>query len=331
MLALALRESRSDDLISLFLTMSRINLARILPPAAIIIAGLVSVFYISAFIETHRPALAEGYADTDLNVRGSALKGFAMGMEGLIADWYYMRSLQYIGDKILNSKDEVIDIENLSSLNPRLLYPLLDTATDLDPHFIAAYNYGAILLPAIDPEKAILIAQKGIRENPNSWRLYQYLGYIFWKLGKYPEAADTFEKGSQIAGAAPFMTLMAASMQTEGGSRETARAVYRQMLTDSDDPMVKLTAERRLAGLDSMDERDAIDRALAESRDKTGRCPTSFSEIIPALMTVQLPQGNEFNVDRASRLVDPTGAPYVLDQINCRSMLDTGRTQLPLK
>jgi tetratricopeptide (TPR) repeat protein len=216
-------------------------------------------------------------------------------------------------------------------LNPRLLYPLLDTATDLDPHFIAAYNYGAILLPAIDREKAILIAQKGIRENPDAWRLYQYLGYIYWKLGRYNEAADTFEKGSRIPEAAPFMKLMAASMQTQGGSRSTARAVYRQMLSDSDDPMVKLTAERRLAGLDSLDERDAIDKALAESKDQTGKCPGSLADIMPRLMGVRLPEGNEFKIDNANRLVDPTGAPYLLDQQNCKTLLDTENTQVPLK
>ena len=309
--------------------MSKLGLSRILLPAAIIIAGLVGVFYISSFIDGHRPALDEGYEDTDLNVRGSALKGFALGTEGLIADWYYMRSLQYIGDKLIKSTDEVIDLENLNSLNPRLLYPMLDTATDLDPHFIAAYNYGAILLPAIDPEKAILIANKGIANNPDKWRLYQYLGYVYWKQGRYQEAAETFERGSKAPGAAPFMKMMVATMQSEGGSRQTARTIFQQMLTDTTDPMVKLTAERRLDYFDSLDEREAIDKALTESKDRTGHCPGSLSEIMPALMSVQLPDENDFQIDKSNRLVDPTGARYLLDRETCRVQLDLENTGLP--
>jgi len=60
-------------------------------------------------------------------------------MDGLVADVYFMRALQYIGNKLVKTNIEEINIENLRPLNPRLLYPLLDKATDLDPNFIAAY------------------------------------------------------------------------------------------------------------------------------------------------------------------------------------------------
>jgi tetratricopeptide (TPR) repeat protein len=300
-------------------------------PAAIIIAGFAAVFALSDMVESQRPRLAEGYEDSDLSMNGSRLKGFALGTEGLIADWYYMRSLQYVGDKMLSQKADFIDLEDLRGLNPRLLYPFLENATDLDPHYIAAYTYGAILLPAIDPQQAIAITSKGIDKNPTAWRLYQYLGYIYWRLGRYHEAARTFQTGSEIAGAPPFMRLMAGYMESQGGSRSTARAVFRQMLADSDDEMVKVTADRRLKGLASLDQRDAIDSALADLRSKTGRCPETLSEVIPTLRQVRLPEGGEFNLDNANRLVDPTGAPYVLDRENCRSALDPQRTQLPLR
>ena len=297
--------------------------------AAVIVLGLAAAIGVSGFIERHRPALDEGYSDSDLQVRGAGLKGYALGMEGLVADWYYMRSLQYIGYKVMNSKDEFIDLENLTSLNPRLLYPMIDTATDLDPHFTAAYTYGALLLPAIDTDKALLIAQKAIDNNPDHWRFYQYMGYIYWKLERYPEAAEVFERGSHVQGAAPFMKMMSAAMQTEGGSRSTARAVFQQMYTDSDDAMVKLTAERSLANLDWLDQREAIDHELAEHKEKTGSCPSSLAEIVPGLMGVKLPADKDFSLDSSGKLVDPTGAPYLLDRDACRVKLDFERTGLP--
>lgn len=299
-------------------------------PLALIAAGLAAAAWLGGYVERVRPELPAGYDDTDLSLNGSYLKGYALGFEGLMADWYWMRSLQYIGNKIVNAREETINIDDLRNLNPRLLYPLLDNATDLDPHFIAVYSYGAVVLPAIDPAKAIKITEKGIANNPNEWRLYQYLGYIYWKLKIYDKAAETYERGSQVPGAAPFMRLMAASMKNQGGSRATARVIYADML-NSDDPRIHETAEKRIAELDSFDEEDAINAALAEHRDRTGRCVGNLAEIVPALIHVKLPAGKDFGVDAAGHLIDPTGAPYLLDKENCRVKVDFEHSQLPLR
>ncbi len=249
-----------------------------------LVAAFAAIVAIGDRPDHARPPLPADYEDSDLSMNGSRLNGFSLGFEGLMADWYWMRSLQYIGGKIVKADSSTINIDDLSNLNPRLLYPLLDNATDLDPHFIAAYSYGAIVLPAIDPAKAVAIAKKGIANNPNEWRLYQHLGYIYWKLKQYDMAAETFEKGSSIPDAAPFMKLMAASMRTEGGSRTTAREIYRQML-ESDDPQIKITAESRLKELDSLDERDAADRALAELKRKTAGASTVWARSCRCLRT----------------------------------------------
>ena len=301
---------------------------KIVLPAVIIIAGFGAVFALSGFIERSRPPLPDDFADSDLSLKGSRLKGFVLGMDGLIADWYWMQSLQYIGKKMLSS--EKINLDDLRDLNPRLLYPYLENATDLDPHFIEAYSYGAIVLPAIDPDKAIAIAEKGIANNPNAWRLYQYLGYIYWRLKQYDKAAEIYDKGSTVPGAAPFMKLMVASMKTNGGSRSTAREIYRQMLSGSDEESVRNAAEKRLKELDSFDERDAIDKALAEFRERSGRCANNLSEILPMLVPVKLPENRDFHIDKSNRLVDPTGAPYLLDKEKCRVQLDAATTKLPV-
>lgn len=292
----------------------------------VMVIGYSIIVPVSGYIERSRPSFPEGYEDSDLMIPGSKLKGYALGTEGLIADWYWMRSLQYIGDKILAERSEMVNLDDLRSLNPRLLYPYLENATELDPHFTAAYAYGALVLPAIDPQKAIQITRKGIENNPSEWRLYQYLGYIYWKLGQYDKASEAYESGSRISGAAPFMRLMAAAMKDQGGSRGTARSIYSEMLQSSDDEQVKSTAQRRLADLDRLDQREAIDKELASHKERTGRCPLNLSEIVPALMGVKLPGNNEFSVDRANRLVDPTGVPYVIEPGTCRVVVSDQST-----
>ena len=307
------------------------NRTQLIISGAAIVLGFAAIFGLGNFLEKALVPFPEDFDDGDLAINGSRLKGFALGMEGLIADWYWVRSLQYIGDKMIKSGSDFQNIDDLSVLNPRLLYPYLETATDLDPHFIAAYSYGAIVLPAIDPTKAIAITEKGIANNPNEWRLYQHLGYIYWRIGNYEKAAATYEKGSQIADAAPFMKMMAASMLTEGGSRDTSRKIFQRMLDDSDDQNIRLTMTLHLNEIDSLDERAAIDAALADFRQKTGRCASSLNEIFPMLRGIRLPGERDFRIDAANRLADPTDAPYLLDKENCRAALDLEHTKLPRK
>ena len=301
---------------------------QILSGLSLVAVGFALVFILSNFLEKSRPALPEGFEDSDLAVQGARLKGFALGFEGLIADWYWMQSLQYIGGKVLKSEGTV-NLDNLRPINPRLLYPYLDNATDLDPQFMTVYSYGAVVLPGIDAGQAVKIAQKGIANNPNEWLLYQHLGFIYWRSGQYENAAEIYEKGSRIAGAPDFMRMMAAKMKSEGGSRETARRIYRQMFEEAADKQLKETLNLRLLELDSLDERDAIRISLQNFKEKTGRCANKWSEIFPLLQNVKLPENRDFSIDKSNNIVDPSGAPYILDKENCDIKLDEKNTKIP--
>ena len=282
----------------------------------IIIVGLASAFFLTRYIEHKRPPLPHGYEDEDLTVEGSRLKGFVFGAEGLVADWYWMNSLQYIGNKITAVGLDNLNLDDLTPLNPRLLYPYLKNATDLDPRFIAPYSYGATILPAIDSQQAIALTEKGIANNPNQWRLHQYLGYIYWRQKDYEKAAEVYVQGAAIPGSPAFMKMMAARMKAEGGSRDTARAMYGQILAESQDEVSRQNAELRLMQIDSFDDRDMITAALTQFRDATGRCPSNWQELLPTLQK-QRAVGHEPLIDRSNNLVDPSGAPYSLNGATC--------------
>ena len=296
---------------------------------AVIIVAVTALVLVSQEASANRVVLSEGYEDADLELQGKKLKGFALGTEGLIADWYWIRSLQYIGDKLVKNDLSNINIENLQPLNPRLLYPLLDNATDLDPKFIAAYTYGAILLPAIDRDEAIALTEKGIQANPGSWRLYHYLGYIYWRANEFQKAADIYDEGSKIAGSPPFLKQMSAAMRTQGGSRDTARQIYTQMLNESDDRQGRQNAELRLMQLDSLDELDVINATLKTVIADGSPCPNSFAPILPRLMNTKLPGGRDFRVNADRQLVDPSGIPYFLDRTTCTATVDGINSKIP--
>ncbi|QQS41463.1 MAG: hypothetical protein IPM63_00485 [Acidobacteriota bacterium] len=301
--------------------------------AAILVAGFLSVYALSDRLAESKPVLPDSYIDEDLSLQGERLKGFAFGFEGLIADWYWMRSLQYIGNKFIKASDQTISLDDLKPLNPRLLYPLLDNASTLDPQFMAVYAYGATVLPAIDAEEAIAIAKKGIGNNPGEWRLYHYLGFIYWRLERFEEAAEIYEKGSKVPGAAPFMTLMAARMKGDAGSLDTARAIYRQVYEEAQDSQSKENARLRLLQMDFFEERTVIRQALEEFRLSNLRCPSSWKEVTPLLASKVLPSGREFRTDSDGNLVDPGDAPYLLVESEgiCDVSLDREKTKIPLK
>ena len=297
-----------------------------------IICGFFIVFFLSDFIEKNKPILLEEYADEDLALQGANLKGYAFGFEGLIADWYWMQALQYLGEKIVRNPDTKISLDNLKALNPRLLYPLLDNAVTLDPKFLSVYEYGATVLPAIDKDKAVNLLENGISENPDEWRLYNYLGFIYWREGNYEKASQIYSRGAKLPNAPKFMLFMAAKTKSEGGSRETARTVYQQIFDEAQDDQTKENARLRLLHLDSLDEQDAIRAILKDFQAKTGRCANDWREIFPLIQKARLPNGSDLRVDSKTLApVDPSEIPYVLDRNDnkCNVHIDFAESKIP--
>jgi tetratricopeptide (TPR) repeat protein len=302
------------------------TLRDILLSVAIFGAGFAALVSLTDRLDAARPQAA-AYDDAELLIEGGRLKGYLLGSDGLAADWYWARALQYIGDKLIRS-GQGPNIKSLKPLDPRLLYPMLDQATTLDPQFMTVYSYGANLLPEIDPDQALKLIDKGIRYNPDEWRLYHYRGYVYWQLRDYTKAAESYEAGSKITGAPQWMTLMALNMRTRSSDRNTARTMYSEMLNSATDDQTREAMTLRLLNLDSLDERDAIREALRTFSEKTGRCAESWRELFPILRSVRLPNGQGLRVDRAGEPVDPTGAPYVLKSDKCEVRIDFQNSKL---
>ena len=274
--------------------------------ALVIAIGMIATYGLARFIDARRPPVDVTANDDSLYLNARTAKRISLGFNGLAADWYWMRSLQYVGRKILEQNGDVT-LDDLSQLDLKLLAPLLENATTLDPEFLDPYEYAAVVLPAIDVQEAIRITRKGIDANPNAWRLYQHLGYIYWQQHDYATAAEVYGRGAAVPGVPPWMQAMKARMAAEGGSRETAREIYTRMFEQSADEKVKDMAHKRLLQLDSLDQRDALRKLLVAYQARTGRCPATWREI---------------NFARVP--TDPSGAPYELKPGKCEVELGEG-------
>lgn len=281
----------------------------------VVVAGMIGAVSLARWIDARRPPVDPNIADESLYLNGATARRMSLGFNGLAADWYWMRSLQYVGRKIINVPADVA-IDNLGQLNMKLLAPLLDTATTLDPEFLDPYEYAAVVLPSIDVQQAIRITRKGIDSNPTAWRLYHQLGYIYWQQHDYQAASETYGRGAQLPGAPVWMEAMKARMAAEGGSRSTAREIYTRMYEQSGDEKVKDMAHRRLIQLDSRDERDALRKLLMAYQARAGKCPATWNEIEQVLRALRVP------VNESGAPLDPSGAPYVLRQDRCEVDLD---------
>lgn len=279
-----------------------------------VVLGVASIVGISRWLDS-RQLTRSITEDEKLYLDPSTAKRLSLGFNGLAADWYWMRSLQYVGNKIINLPPEA-HLDSLAQLNLELLVPLLDTATTLDPHFMAPYEYAATVLPELDEEEAIRIIRKGIDANPTEWRLYHSLGYISWQQKDYSAASDAYGRGASLPGAPAWMAVMKARMLNEGGSRNTAREIYARMYDEAADDFVKDMARRHLMHLDSLDERDALRRLLTTYKSRTGRCPETWQEIAPVLRALKV------RIDQSNTPLDPSGAPYVLAAGQCEVALD---------
>jgi len=291
--------------------------------AAVIVLGFASIFALSRAIDARKPPPDPALEEESLYVNGNAARRLSLGFDGLMADWYWMRSLQYVGRKIMSVPDNV-PIDDLGALNLNLLAPLLDVTTTLDPQFMEAYEYAAVVLPAVNVDDAIRITRKGIAANPEEWRLYHHLGYIYWQRGDFQTASELYGAGALTPGAPLWMQAMKARMAAEGGSRDTAREIYLRMQEGSGDAQIKEMARRRLMQLDSLDQRDTLRKVLAAYKSRSGRCLSFWRDVTPVLQNLR------FTVDPTGAPVDPAGFPYRLVKDGCDADLDP-RSEVPAR
>lgn len=284
-----------------------------------IVFGLSAAALVTRWNDGHRHDLAMQFAEEPLYLNGPAMKRITLAFNGVAADWYWMRSLQYLGRKIIkyeNTHAGQFDLHDLSSLDLRLLPSLLRMATTLDPQFLEPYYYGAVILPDLNPDEAIALLNYGIAANPDKWRLHQHLGYIYWRRGDYYQASDIYAAGAKIAGAPPWMLAMGARMKAEGGAGQAAREMYLHLAEASADPNVKEMVEKQLMRLNSVEDRDKIRRVLSDYSARTSHCVAAWKEISSTLQYAGL------RIDRSGAPLDPSNTAYRLVKDGCDVDLD---------
>ncbi len=223
------------------------------------------------------------------------LKRMSLGYSGLMANIYWTRAVQYFGRR-----------HHQGAQQYQLLPPLLDITTSLDPHLIVAYQFGSIFLAEPPPEgagmpqKAVELVERGIRENPDEWRLYYHLGFLqYMELHDPAAAARTFSRGAELPGAHPWLKVLGAAMAQHGGDLQTARFLWTKIYETSDDKLIRANAVRHLQALEVDESVPKLEAVVRAYREEYGSVPPNFMSLVKLGWLRAIP-------------VDPAGYPYKL-------------------
>jgi len=256
-------------------------------------AGFAGVWRLQHAIDGQLQSIHEEQDEVLLR-SGKMMKLLSLEYAPLMADIYWTRVVQYYGDKHARHDP-----------NFELLWPLLDLTTTLDPNLLVAYRFGSTFLSepaprgAGQPELGVELLERGIKANPEYWRLYQDLGFIYYfELKDYAKASAAFAEGSKNPEALIWMKIMAAKIAAEGESLSTSVFLWNEVYETTNDPLVKDNALKHLQMLRAEEDCKQLDALADAFQKRTERRPTRVVELVQAGLLERLP-------------VDPMGYPYV--------------------
>jgi len=256
-------------------------------------AGLGGAWKLQHSIDKQRASLNEE-GDEILLRSGKLVRMMSLEFAPLMADFYWTRVVQFYGNKRVRG-----------DANLEMLWPLLDVTTTLDPQLLVAYRFGAMFLGqhapagAGRPDLAVQLIQRGIQANPDYWRFYEDLGFVYYfDLKDYAKASEAFLEGSKNPNAQVWMKTMAAKIAEEGESFSTSYALWLDIYQNSTDPQIKKNAEVHLQLLKVKEDCRQIDLVADEFEKRTGHRPKRLIELVQAGLLRGVP-------------VDPKGFAYI--------------------
>lgn len=193
---------------------------------------------------------------------GQILKVATLGYREVVADILWLQVIQAMGDK------------RVSAEAGQWIYRALDVITTLDPKFVRAYEAGghALCSIVVMPRESNQLLEKGIRHNPQEWRLPFLLGINhYFEFADNQKAAEAMSMAARIPGAPEIIARLAARLLVSAKSPQQAVELLAKVYEETSDENVKKLLEQRL--------REAIvERDLAMLEQAIGRFQLQFSQ-----------------------------------------------------
>jgi hypothetical protein len=220
---------------------------------------------------------------------GKLLRWMSMGYSGLVGDWLWLRSVLYFGRRALDEENpyyavakqrnaveselRTVDrtvpqfrkdtpsrggsLKILNRFDSRGLvddiYPLLDRVTTVDPHFLFPYIFGGVyvLMDTGNLDDAEALLRKGLKENPESWKMPFYLGWIYWMYRGDPIQSREFMIQAVGKPECPeYVYRILGGVSREANEETLTRAYLEGILESIENPDIRSKIEALLKQLD---------------------------------------------------------------------------------
>ncbi len=221
---------------------------------------------------------------------GKVLRVAALGFDRLVADLFWLRTLNYIGD------------ERVHALGFPEVARLGELVTDIDPEFRVVYRAMNSVLTVLthEPDAAIALLEKGTR-HLSWWKLHFLLSFnYFWEKEDWAQAAHHMQIAADLPGGPPHLALLAARLYSTAGAPETALAFVRARLAQLEPGEERESLERRLVDLWITRDFRAIEAAIVQYVSLSGEPPERVTQLVEAGLIEHEPR-------------DPRGGRYAIE------------------
>jgi hypothetical protein len=222
---------------------------------------------------------------------GRLLRWMSMGYPGFAGDILWIRSVLYYGrriqedenpylqyalkmgtlsaelERVRRSNDVVLPSNpGLEELQKRLfngfqsrglvdyIYPMLDRVTAVDPHFEFPYLFGGVyvLMDTGDLDDAEALLQKGLRENPGSWKIAFHLGWYYWMYRGDTEKSRVYmQKAVSVPGCPEFVFSLLQGVTRQAGSLELTIGYLKGIMESTDNLEMRDKIQQTLNALEA--------------------------------------------------------------------------------
>jgi hypothetical protein len=270
--------------------------------AVVVVAALLALVVTSEVI-LHNAPQADPLGKRVLYLPSAdMLRLISLGNRGLVADVLYLWSIQYYSQFQYREKFLYLDT-------------VFNLITDLDPLYKDPYRIGALIMSLQTQgdraeHKAAIVSlyEKGMAALPDDWEIAEVAAWDAYQVMQDQELAVKWmgEAASRPNAPSTMMRLYARWRDDiNGWTVEDSIGYWEEVVAASENTWEKNLATAHLFDAYVILHRRTLDPLLRMIFQQTGRCPSSWQEVVDAGYLAAPP-------------MDSLGNPYFIDTDTCR-------------
>lgn len=278
---------------------------RVLLGSAIAIGLYGGATMVGVAFENRDPGHASGSAgDLIFLPTPQQARLMSLGYATLVADYYWVKSLQYYMDP------------NQTQNRYKNLADFLEVVVGVDPDYEYAYKFAGLSIPFdtgrfhhVNTLRSTRFLERGVARFPQNWQLRFLLAYNYLNYHHQPsKAAVQLEAAAALPGSPTYLKAFAARVYAVGGELDRALEFAKGLAQTSTDPETKQMMEARVTELQVEKELRRIEASARAFKEQKGTFPT-LEELI----------ASGFEKPPAGYSLDPTGVAK--SELNTQRMI----------